>query len=217
MRLLSAIVILSSLSIARAGDRTVNDLIGDVVLAYQNSATELESVKDRASAEKARIRLTKITADRDKALRLIVQIGLSPLAREEAQAKLDRMLKPASELLQKTLIRVSVVPEAIEVLQDLNLVQEIGTLIEERAKIQVRIVELALQTAAFRDGGKFPKKISEVEKYLVDKNTLRDPWGRDWKYDTTGKHHDGKKPDVWTVSPFGDGKRLIGNWDEKKK
>lgn len=216
MRVLSAIVVLSCLTVAQAGERTVDDLIGDVVLVYQKSATELVSVKDQASAEKARKRIAEFSADRDKALTEVGKLRLTPVAREQAQVKLDRALGPLSEELQKTLVRVALIPEAIAVLQDLPLVKEMAIIIEERAKTRLRGVDQALQIASIRDNGKFPKKLSEVEKYLADKNTLRDPWGRDWQYDPAGKHHDGKKPDVWTVSPFGGGKRVIGNWEAKK-
>jgi hypothetical protein len=77
-------------------------------------------------------------------------------------------------------------------------------------------VERALRTAAIRDNGNFPAKLDGVERYLADKTVIRDPWGRNWQYDPMGKQSGGMGPDVWTVSPFGGGKKLIGNWAEKK-
>jgi hypothetical protein len=77
-------------------------------------------------------------------------------------------------------------------------------------------LDRALKIVAIRNDGKFPKNLNEVERYLADKTVLRDPWGREWQYDLAGMRNDGKNPDVWAISPFNGGKKVIGNWEAKK-
>jgi Type II secretion system (T2SS), protein G len=36
-----------------------------------------------------------------------------------------------------------------------------------------------------------------------------DPWGKPYRIDPAGPHHNGESPDVWTTAPDG---RVIGNW-----
>lgn len=50
-------------------------------------------------------------------------------------------------------------------------------------------------------------------KVLPSSKSLLDPWGKEFRYDLSGKHHKGKKPDIWTETKD---KKIIGNWPEEK-
>jgi hypothetical protein len=43
---------------------------------------------------------------------------------------------------------------------------------------------------------------------------MADPWGKTYDYDRAGKHHDGKKPDIWVTAPSGE---KLGNRTPEKK
>jgi hypothetical protein len=50
--------------------------------------------------------------------------------------------------------------------------------------------------------------------YVDPKATLNDPWGNPYGYDPKGRKNDGKRPDIWAVTPD---KTEIGNWPDQKK
>src|SRR5262249_13591228 len=118
-----------------------------------------------------------------------------------AQAKLDMLLKPVSQSLQTEVARVSLIADALKVVEDLAVTKEMADLLEARAQIQAQALDRAAKTVAIRNNGEFPKKLQEVERYLADKSNLRDPWGRDWQYDPAGNKSGRKTVDIWTVSP----------------
>ena len=45
--------------------------------------------------------------------------------------------------------------------------------------------------------------------YLTDADAIKDPWGQVYSYDPNGQHHQGRRPDIYTMSPAGE---QIGNW-----
>ena len=70
----------------------------------------------------------------------------------------------------------------------------------------------------------FNRKLPPNLKALVDEKILRreslvDPWGKEFQYDVTGKKTKNKEvPDIWTETPD---KNIIGNfnwstWDKNK-
>lgn len=66
----------------------------------------------------------------------------------------------------------------------------------------------------------YPDKLEQFLKpprgrpILDDKDQLLDPWGTKYEYDAKGPKNQGKKPDIWCVTPSG---KKIGNWPEPKK
>ena len=66
----------------------------------------------------------------------------------------------------------------------------------------------------------FNRKLPANLKALVDEKILRseslvDPWGKEFRYDITGKKTKNKQiPDIWTETPD---KKIIGNWSTRDK
>lgn len=89
---------------------------------------------------------------------------------------------------------------------------------EERARTDLAILTNACKSFKLRHD-EWPEKLEDLLKppskrrpYLEDDKLLTDPWGNKYKYDSKGKHHNGARPDIWTIGPD---KKEIGNWPEK--
>jgi hypothetical protein len=83
------------------------------------------------------------------------------------------------------------------------------------AKTHIQAIDTALQAYRVKND-KFPEgldKLTEGEKPFLKRESLIDPWKKPYQYEATGPKNDGKKPDVWTVTPD---KKTLGNWPEKK-
>ena len=84
----------------------------------------------------------------------------------------------------------------------------------DAAKAGIDVLDKAVK--AYRaKSGEFPADLKALleDKALVEPKDLTDPWGNEYQYDVSGKHNDGKKPDIWCEAPD---KKVIGNWPEKK-
>jgi len=173
-------------------------------------------VKDRKTAEGARKDLDRIAEDRAKIKQEIAGTELTAAEREAAEETIRKVLGPSDSAVLKEVARISLIPEALGQLEDQAVVKEVGAALEVLAHIRVITIEKAVKTFMIKNDGQAPMALSEVARYLVDpKAGLTDPWGRAFLYDPAGKQHDGKVPDIWVESPFGGGKKRIGNWDPK--
>ena len=90
---------------------------------------------------------------------------------------------------------------------------------EEKAKVidakrQLRDLDNAVAQYRGKNDSLPDSLMSLVDAKLIDAKGVIDPWGKEYQYDVTGKRNDGKKPDIWTVSPA---KETIGNWPAEKK
>jgi uncharacterized protein (TIGR03067 family) len=71
---------------------------------------------------------------------------------------------------------------------------------------------LAIAADAYkRKTGAYPESLAALQTAgLVDpKAVLRDPWGKDFRYDPKGPRSGGKRPDIWAVTPDG---VEVGSW-----
>ena len=89
----------------------------------------------------------------------------------------------------------------------------------EKAKVDVakaQVAELDKAVAAYRvKENVYPDSLMTLaDAKLIDLKALTDPWGKVYQYDVAGKRNEGKKPDIWTVTPA---KETIGNWPAMKK
>jgi hypothetical protein len=216
MRTATLFAALFMTTIARGDEPTIDALIRELKLSYDNAHAVLQKVKDKETAELSRRNMEEWVKHREQMLAKIVGLNLKSVDRDAAQARLNKEFGAITDAIQKEIARISLIPDALAAVEELVIVKEMAALLESRAKLSARTLERALKLAAARDNGKYPAKLDDVGLYLADKSMLRDPWGRVWQYDFTGKQSGGTGPDVWTVSPFGGGKKVIGNWSEKK-
>jgi hypothetical protein len=47
--------------------------------------------------------------------------------------------------------------------------------------------------------------------FYGEAGVLLDPWGKSFRYDSSGLHQSGRRPDIWSDSPKG----TIGNWPQQ--
>src|SRR5262245_23384393 len=79
----------------------------------------------------------------------------------------------------------------------------------EAAKARVKILTDAVEVYHFKHGQYPPKLQALVDAKFVMPEAVIDPWKKEYKYDPAGKKNQGKRPDIWTVTPD---KKTIGNW-----
>jgi len=89
------------------------------------------------------------------------------------------------------------------------------------ARAQADLATLTVACSAYKiKFGQFPEKLDQLltppqgPPIIEPGFDLKDPWGHNYQYDRAGKHHDGKKPDIWLTVPGGE---KLGNWMEAKK
>ena len=85
----------------------------------------------------------------------------------------------------------------------------------DRAQVDVRNLSKAVEFYKTKKGA-YPAQLKDLKDagYVDPAATLLDPWGNPYKYDPKGPRNNGKKPDVWAVTPD---KTEIGNWPEPNK
>ena len=83
----------------------------------------------------------------------------------------------------------------------------------DAARAQVATLDKAVQAFHLKNNSFPPALTALVEDRFVEAKALADPWGNQFQYDVSGKHNDGKRPDIFCVTPD---KKVIGNWPEKK-
>jgi hypothetical protein len=211
----AAFLVLLALSV-RANEQTVDEGINDLKVIYRQLATTLEAIKDKRTAEANRKDLEDLGIRRDKIVASIAALKLSPIEREAAQDKVEKELASITETLQKEAARTSLIPGVLQVIESSPVVKEMGNLLEDRTRRQALNVEKALKIYMLKNDGNPPKKLDEVGRYLENpKTALLDPWGQDYRLGSA--ENDGFTTYyVWTVSPFGGGKKKIASWEKRK-
>ena len=84
------------------------------------------------------------------------------------------------------------------------------------AKIQVKTtLSTACKDYWIDHNQQWPPSLQELisgqdgKVYLEDASAIKDPWDKEYQYNSAGAHNGGRKPDIWTNTPEGE---EIGNW-----
>jgi len=82
---------------------------------------------------------------------------------------------------------------------------------ESAAVLKMEQIEKAAQALRLKPqyNGEFPQNLEALVDYLGSEDAIRDPWGNVFQYNAAGSHHNGRKPDIWTVTKEG---VTISNW-----
>ena len=93
---------------------------------------------------------------------------------------------------------------------------------KDAAYLQTKVLTQACTGYAAKHGGEFPNSLDDLlvkdetgGPFLKSPDALLDPWGRKYQYDRTGQMNNQMDPDIWTVDPKDQNKR-IGNWPKSK-
>lgn len=81
-------------------------------------------------------------------------------------------------------------------------------------EIRLDVLDSAVQTYLgnidLGGGSQLPTELqSLIQAKLLPERALQDHLGNKFEYDRSGKHHQGKKPDIWSKDKEGN---VIGNW-----
>jgi prepilin-type N-terminal cleavage/methylation domain-containing protein len=86
---------------------------------------------------------------------------------------------------------------------------------EDVAYTKIKNIEKAAMAIQIRSGSP-PQSLAEMTQAtdggraaIDDVDALKDPWGKEFQYDPSGKNNGGARPDIWTTAPNG---KTIGNW-----
>jgi hypothetical protein len=86
------------------------------------------------------------------------------------------------------------------------------------AKAQIQALTQAVEFHRLHTG-EFPATLDDLTRPekngrqpILTAEHLKDPWGREYKYDRHGQRNGGMRPDIWSDGPKADGTDLIGNW-----
>ncbi|MEI8019731.1 MAG: hypothetical protein WCH39_16120 [Schlesneria sp.] len=93
-----------------------------------------------------------------------------------------------------------------------------GTEMDDVA-IRIRILDRAVsrfhRNEKYGAGKTFPPDLKTlVDIGILREESLLDLWGKEFKYDVSGKRNTGKHPDIWTETPD---KKIINNWSVSDK
>jgi RNA polymerase sigma factor (sigma-70 family) len=91
----------------------------------------------------------------------------------------------------------------------------------EQALLDLKMLTEAVETYKITHG-QYPESLEAMvanplsgDASNVDPNILKDPWGRPYYYDRSGKKNRGVKADIWSEGPDEQDQR-IGNWEKEK-
>jgi len=199
-----------------ADEPEIDTLIKKMAGSYDRAVVSLRVVKDQKTAEAAANSLKEFGKEREQIMRSIGSLNLKPADRQAAQENLDKIITPVARAFDAEVARVSLIPLALGPLQGIGMVKDKLSLMEEQTRIRLRTLTTAMKAFMIKNDGDAPKMLQDVGRYLDNKDMLRDPWGREFQFDPAGRRNNGKWPDIWAISPLGDGKMQIGNWEVKR-
>ena len=89
----------------------------------------------------------------------------------------------------------------------------------DNVAIRIRILDSAVSrfhgNTKYGAGKTFPPDLKTlVDIGILREESLLDLWGKEFKYDVSGKRNKWKQPDIWTETPD---KKIIDNWPESEK
>ena len=86
---------------------------------------------------------------------------------------------------------------------------------EDIAYTKIKNIEKAAMAVQIRSGSP-PQSLAEMlqsqdggRPVIDDADAIKDPWGKEFQYDPSGKNNGGARPDISTTTPNG---KTIGNW-----
>lgn len=207
-----AVIFLVSATLTSAQDPDPETLRKRTAKVEDQILSEFRSIKDIDSAKAARKGLEAASKEQDEIEQVIA--AMTGEARDRVRKQLAADLKPVRASLDKEVARISLIPEAMAVVDNLIVTQVAVARLDELAYQRAANVEKALKAYLLKNDGIPPMALSEVGRYLADKSELKDPWGRDYQLGmgTVGAF---TIYSVQTTSPIGG--RKIDSRDLKKK
>jgi hypothetical protein len=178
----------------------------------------LDGIKDRASAEKAKPRLEELNARFEE---LEKQYKARPEGeRIKAEQKWADEQKKQGEALTLAHDRVFARhKDAYKVLAGTGLFKRVEKPLEDRATLQAQNIQKAALAYYTRTGGVWPPNLkvlvvrdpnTGVGPFLEGKvKAITDPWGAPFQFEVVQDTSGAERYLVWTVSPYGDGKKKI--------
>ncbi|MCC6418972.1 MAG: type II secretion system protein GspG [Gemmataceae bacterium] len=90
----------------------------------------------------------------------------------------------------------------------------------DRAKIDIKTLEGAVDAYAAQNGGVYPQTLQELtvanpntgQRAYLDQTTLVDPWGDFYVLDPNQQHPTTFKPKIYSLGPSKNQQTMISNW-----
>jgi hypothetical protein len=177
----------------------------------------LNSVKDRASAEKAKPRLEELNARLGE---LEKQYAARPRGERIKAPEWTGERKEQAEALTLAHDRVFARhKEAYKVLAGIGLFKRIEGSLEDQAMLQAQNIQKACMAYYVKHRGVYPSSLMLVVVKDPDTGSpplldgggkaIIDPWGAPYQFEVRADEKGLKRLHVWATSPYGDGKKRI--------
>jgi hypothetical protein len=211
MHTLLSLGVLVGLTADPVPDRSLDKYLA----AARDLAGVLKTVKDRPTAEAAREKVVELHAAMGAAQKEMQKTKPTDEYKKAVDGRIRKDMAPFGA----EFARLSLIPDAFAVFADLDLFKMEAELYELQARMMALKIDVVVSIYKVKHG-KYPADMAEGFKDL-ERDPPKDPWGRPYQYDPTGRRSKAAdptadRPDVWVVSPYGGGKKLLGNWDDKK-
>ena len=218
--ILAAAVLIGVASTARSDEKEAEKLIEETMQAFDKLVDALKTIKDKSTAVTALPKLKEFdqfVLDKKAALAKLPPSKLSEESAKSLAAKFEKRMEKLEVNFRLEYTRVEAIPEAYNVIKDIEMMKLAEEGCVARAKSGVATLTLAMWSFKLKYG-EVPNKLEELfkppdgGKPFVKKDDLVDPWGRPYEYDPKGPKHKGSKADIWSVGPRHKEGVIIGNW-----
>jgi len=212
-RLVCAVLAVALAGTARADEPTTEQLVKSLFIRLMETADLLDSVKDKAAAEKAKPQLELLSK---LILEEMAALEKRPRkAAEEAFADQAKKFDPKSVAAAYNRM-TDRVPEAADVLAEVPLVKRMDLAGEARVKADAEAIIKGLKTY-YTQNAKWPEKLADMANFFEKgADAFKDPWGNEYKFEVAEVDgHD--RPYVWTERKLGGKVKVIGTKPPEKK
>jgi len=232
MRVLLVLALATFVPASRA-DEKLPDLVADTKAyreTFQEFVETLKLVTDKAAAERLMPRLKELGAKVD-AETAALEKKFSKIDRGKRTAeqsprwevditKLHALLQPTQKEFNALHTKLAAtMPETFRAIGQIGPFRHKQETDEVLANINCRMIETASK-AYYLKHGDWPTKLSQLTEgerpYLESPDAIKDPWGREFQFAVADDGDGQPRPFVWTISPYGDGKKVLGKAPPKK-
>ncbi|MBL8821945.1 MAG: hypothetical protein JNJ77_05100 [Planctomycetia bacterium] len=194
------------------------DAIKDLNGIYLEGAKLMNQATDFASASKIKPRFMELDKKFADISKVMKSLKLSSDQQKGLMLMFQEKMEPAKEAFASAFKQLHAErPATYRILEDAELIKVGEASLEAIAQSDVMRIKLAI-TIYYQANRHWPASLESLKKY--HEGSVSDPWGKPYQFEivnVTGEKDDSKStPYVWTISQFGDGKKVLGTMPPKK-
>lgn len=194
------------------------DAIKQLHAIYTEGTKLMNQATDEASARKIKPRFMELDKQFEETGKTLRSLKLSSDQQKGLMLMFQEKMEPAKESFGAAYRQLLTErPAAYRVLADAELIKVGEANMEAIAQSNVLSIKQAI-TVYYQANRQWPSSLESLKKF--HDGSLTDPWGKPYQFEivnvTGDKEAEKYQPYVWTISQFGDGKKVIGQMPSKK-